>query len=302
MNGLHFDLSNLFGTNKVLFTTPPAGCFTFMFQYLGRKLDICLSGRNLYVMGWRSQNGTFELKLKSEKRKNFMRGEGVIVIPCKKNYRFLAPQGDVSNVRLGFFAIREAFEVLYKSTGETDEAMAAVGTFAVHTSEAGRLQDVLKDVCTASLQNIMGTVGSKNKFWIQRYDHYAELGMEQINALLHGKTAAGIEACEKAVAEGVEISQEIVLHQIRIFPRDAYNIGVFQHEQAPKDQSEDDSVDGSDSSLKSSKDMKRETKEKKRDKRKMKDDSVVEEVPTGDGGSPAAVPLYLLKDWFAPQD
>jgi hypothetical protein len=34
----------------------------------------------------------------------------------------------------------------------------------------------------------------------------------------------------------------------------------------------------------------------------MKDDSVVEEVPTGDGGSPAAVPLYLLKDWFAPQD
>jgi hypothetical protein len=305
LNGLHFDLSSLFGNNKVLFTTPPAGCFTFTFQYLGRTLDICLYGRNLYVMGWRNPNGTFEIKLESENRKNFMSGEGVTVVQFKKNHMFLAPERDVSKIRLGMHALREAFEVLHKSTGNSYEVRLAVGTFVVHTSEAGRLQGVLKDVCTAALQDTVGKVGKYNRFWIQRYDHYAKKEMAQIDALLHGETPPGIKACQKSIDQGVEISENIILNQIRIFPRDGYNVRAFKHEPTPSDDPcEDDPVFGNDIWLQSSKGEKLATKglSSKKDRRKVKSPGL-EEVPTGDGGSSsAAAPLYLIEDWSSPQE
>ena len=66
--------------------------------------------------------GTFEMKSQScPRKKNYMSGENVKILPFKKNYNIIAPQGDVRKVRLGLYSFQEAFEVIYKCRGETIE-------------------------------------------------------------------------------------------------------------------------------------------------------------------------------------
>jgi hypothetical protein len=121
------DVSTLFGrSNLVIFTPLSGGPVYVKLVHKSRSLEFALWGRNLYVMGWRGPHGTVEIKDPMEHRKNFVVGP-VIIFPSYKNYVYLAPNGQVSNIRLGPYALREAFEVLYKYHGKYRyEALQAV--------------------------------------------------------------------------------------------------------------------------------------------------------------------------------
>jgi hypothetical protein len=108
-----------------------------------------------------------------------MSGEKVKIFLFKKNYRFIAPNGDVINVRLGYFALLEPFEARHKCSGESKAVKQALTAFVVHLCEAGRLQSVLKDVCEISLDNAIESLDSRcpNSFCI---NEYGDLGGQEI--------------------------------------------------------------------------------------------------------------------------
>lgn len=66
-------------------------------------------------------------------------------MPFEHNYRALAPDGDVGLTRMG---LKQAFEVLMKCREEPSKHVKqAIGIFAVHFSEAARIQGVLNTLC-----------------------------------------------------------------------------------------------------------------------------------------------------------
>lgn len=232
-------MSNVFKTNLVIFTIPPGGTFYFTIEYGSRAITLSLYGRNLYIMGLREPHETFEIKERNEKRKSYMSGEKIKILPFKKNYRFLAPKGDVINVRLGLFALLEAFEVLHKCCGETQGVKQAVSAFAVHLCEAGRLQSVLKDVCEISLERTMETLDSRspNSFWINKYGNCGGQEMKRVSCMKEGKTPPVLKHYGND-----KVTEAQILNQIRIFPRDGYDEGFFEHEPMPLEATENDSV------------------------------------------------------------
>lgn len=58
--GLCYDVSHIYGSSLLIFTTPAGGTFYLTMQYKGRFLTVLIAGRNLYIRGWRrEQNGSF---------------------------------------------------------------------------------------------------------------------------------------------------------------------------------------------------------------------------------------------------
>lgn len=219
--GLRVDLSDILKKKMVVFTTPPAGSFKFIMEYKGRAIEISLYGRDLYTMGFRVLAETFEMRSNLCKRtKNFMSGQSVTILQFKKNYNVIAPHGDVRHVRLGLFSLMEAFEVLYKCSGETETSHVrnAIATFAVHLAEAGRLQSILKYTCQISAEGSMETLDSRsdNSLWVNDYNNYGGQVMTRIARLKQGKTLPEIIPCENH-----DVTEVKILNQIGIFPRDA---------------------------------------------------------------------------------
>ena len=123
-------------------------------------------------MGWQGPHGTFEL---NEHSPTGTSPNNVRVIYVKKNYKFLAPRQDVKNVRIGLLALREVFEKMYKSKVKNNVLLESVATFAVHFSEAGRIQSIFKDICLTSNAFFMNTLDHRSKYnllWINNYEYY----------------------------------------------------------------------------------------------------------------------------------
>jgi hypothetical protein len=264
---------------------PPGGSVYVELVYKSRSLEFALWGRNLYVMGWRGPHGTVEIKDPLEQRKNFMVGP-VIILPSFKHYVYLAPNGKVSNIRLGPYALREAFEVLYKYQGKCRyEALQAVGIIAANLSEPARLQCVYNDICIcfreASLFT-MDCVTNTNSLWVHKYAYYSTQNMSRIDSMKNDKTPEPI-----CISKGNVIESDIqILNTIRILHRDGYNDGEFFHEECPSEPTEGDPDTEDGCSLKQKKGS------KSANKRPRSDDS-----GKGDGGCPSMFPSYLL-EWY----
>lgn len=48
--GAKLDVSDIFGSNLVVFTAPPNGTFFLTLEYKNRSLTLPINGRNLYIM------------------------------------------------------------------------------------------------------------------------------------------------------------------------------------------------------------------------------------------------------------
>lgn len=288
--GIRRDLSDL-GHNVVVFTNPPQGTFYCNVEYLGRTIEVAIYLRTLYLMGWTGANGKFDMKMENEER--YM-SPSATVLKFKKNYRFLAPIsegcGKVENVLIGLYAWQQAFEAMHKAVNESKSLRQAVATFAVHISEAARIQSVLKDICVISAEYTMETLDSRtnNSFWINNYGHYGKVELLRISTLCSGEVPEPIKDChchvhgDDARDLDIKISESEILNQIRIMPRDVGD-GVFKClDPAPSHPWETDKL------IKSRKPEDKSTKGWK-DPRKGRGGGGGD-----DGGSPG---LYLLEDW-----
>jgi hypothetical protein len=77
---------------------------------------------DLYVMGLRSPNRSFEIKekttkKKSQKSRNYMLDEDVREVYRGKNYADLTPNRKLDNTMLGIYEFRRAFYILYEYNG-----------------------------------------------------------------------------------------------------------------------------------------------------------------------------------------
>lgn len=233
--GMCVDLSRILGPNVEVFTTAEDGTFFVKLQYKNRSLTLCLKARDLYIMGWRSEHGAFEIRMENEKR--YMVGKDITVVKCSKNYSALSPDRKVSLTRLGPSVVRDAFEVLFKCRGEPSKHVKqAIGRYAVMFSEAARLQSVFNTVCLSYSDpnfyecQLDNTQYENNSFWIRRYGHYSGELMVQINEL----KAERIPKPIKNKGDDDISSRIDILREIRILLLDACDQGEFEHKPAPK--------------------------------------------------------------------
>jgi hypothetical protein len=61
-NEIAVDVSSIFGSNVEVVTIPGTETFHLELEYKERVLEVIINGRDLYVMGWRSPNVSFEIK------------------------------------------------------------------------------------------------------------------------------------------------------------------------------------------------------------------------------------------------
>lgn len=198
-----------------------------------------LKARDLYLLGWRSEHGTFEIREDNEKQ--YMVGQDITVVDVSKNYSLLSTDGKVSLTRIGPSPIREAFEVLFKCRGEPSwEVKQAIARYAVVFSEAARLQSVYNTVCLSYSDpdfcecQLDNTCYKKNSFWIRRYSHYCEQLMEQINELKAGRIPKPI----KNKGDDDIRSYIDILREFRVLLLDACHVGEFKHQPAPENMTE----------------------------------------------------------------
>lgn len=295
--GRFVDVSRIFGHNLGVFTTPPGGPFHVTLVYEGRSLKLTLHARDLYIMGWRGPYGTVEIKAPSEKRKNYMLGENVTILPTYKNYYYLASSGLLQNVLLGPHALRPCFNVLYKYDGKcTAAVLEAVATAAVNLAEPARIQDIYDDVCTCYQDDIIFPLDSRrdtNSVWVRKYSHYGGVVMRRIDAMLSGNTPEPILS-----NKGIHIQSDIqILNTIRILPRDGHDQGKFVREARPSEPTEGDSdVEDRGCNLKDVKGRKSAHKRPRYLEGKNGDLKLTRSA--GDGRSPTTFPSYLVEEWY----
>jgi hypothetical protein len=97
---------------------------------------------DLYVMGLRSPNRSFEIKekttkKKSQKSRNYMLDEDVREVYRGKNYADLTPNRKLDDTMLGIYEFKRAFYVLYEYKGGGPGSIKEdVGRAATFISEA----------------------------------------------------------------------------------------------------------------------------------------------------------------------
>lgn len=225
-NGMVEDVSQLFGPEVVeVFTTPPDGTYYLVLEYSNRSLELVISGRDLYMMGWRGPNGTYEIKSDSQ-LVNYMVGNDVRLVEARRNYQNISPDSDVGRTKMGIHEFRRAFDDLFNYRGESPRRVEeAIGKIAVYISEATRLQGAFDTVC-ASLKSDQVSRLNKGRFnhlWVNRYGHYCSEAMKQIDLRKRGKETPPIKI------RGIEVQKvEEILREIRVLHIDAYNEGIFK--------------------------------------------------------------------------
>lgn len=233
-NGTCKDVSRLFGPDSVVFTTPPRGTFYVDLESKGRCLELVVNGRDLYTRGWRGPNGSFEIKPKTQPTQpmNYMIGDDVRIVAQRPNYGQLIPEGEVGFTKMGIHEFRRAFDKVFDYRGGSPGKIAeSIGIIAVNISEATRLQGAFDTVCSSFVDPNVSRLhdGKFDTLWVNRYGHYCEQGMIQIDQRMSGLVPEAIKIRDIKVE-----SAEEILKEIRVFHYDAYDQGIFAHGPNPK--------------------------------------------------------------------
>jgi hypothetical protein len=226
-NGIVKDVSDIFGPGAVMCTTPPNGTFHMELEDSGRSLEVLINARDLYVMGWRGPNGSFEIKSDTQ-TENYMIGSDVRIVDVSRNYGGISPRRDVSYTRLGIHVFRQTFNALYNYRGGSPGTIKeALGVIAVLLSEATRLQGAFDTVCASFRFDEVSRLykWTFNPLWVNRYGHYCEQGMIQIDERMSGLIPPPIKIRDIQVESAEDIRREI-----RVFHIDAYDKGMFAHD------------------------------------------------------------------------
>lgn len=242
-NGTYIDLSKYLGAGAEVYTTGPTGTFHLTYVYRQRKhrrgevterrLTVFLHGRDLYIRGWRSKNGTFEIQKKESQTYNYIPDPSCRRVKIGENYYDYRARGDIRRVRIGLPCMMSYFNDLEKCDGiVSDEALKAIAGFIVNGPEPIRLSEVEEEIVESYDNFEIVYLDSREKkldLQIKKYKHYSAEKLKCVTAIVLEETMPDI-----INSGGLKISShEKLLSMVTVPLRDSFRSKVFKHEKRP---------------------------------------------------------------------
>jgi hypothetical protein len=240
-NGTYVDLSKFFGPGTGVYTTAATGTFHITYVYRQRKqrsakitekrLTVFLYGRDLYIRGWRSDKGLFEIQGKTQNY-NYIKDPNCKRWKVGMNYSNYCDRGPIEDVRIGLFGMMDHFDSLEKCDGiVSSAALKAIAGFAINSSEPIRLAEVKAEILE-SYENYelvyLGSRGSRLASQIRCYRYYSTEYLRCVSALVNGHPMPEIDG---DVLEITSLKELMSLISVPL--RGSHTSNIFNHEKYP---------------------------------------------------------------------